>query len=179
MSLRLLNSNLIETRIRVTCAHFGAPHIGETNSDYIWADNIIVFYCDAPQCCGTVQPLLAYWNSHITKTDMQQALRYFDHVPSRQPQLPCDPSYIPNLFGHTRGLSARGYTPKFMYALSPNPGDVPSPSPRLQYHINTTPIAAAARSKAWVYGRSLAGTAGSNPAVGMDVCLLPVLFVVR
>jgi hypothetical protein len=31
----------------------------------------------------------------------------------------------------------------------------------------------AARSKAWVYGRSLAGTVGSN---GMDVC---VVFVVR
>jgi hypothetical protein len=30
----------------------------------------------------------------------------------------------------------------------------------------------AARSKAWVCGRSLAGIAGSNPAEGMDVCLL-------
>ena len=30
----------------------------------------------------------------------------------------------------------------------------------------------AARSKAWVYGRSLAGIPGSNPAGGMDVCLL-------
>jgi hypothetical protein len=29
----------------------------------------------------------------------------------------------------------------------------------------------AARSEAWVYGRSLAGIAGSNPAGGMDVCL--------
>jgi len=28
----------------------------------------------------------------------------------------------------------------------------------------------AARSKAWVYGRSLAGIAVSNPAGGMDVC---------
>jgi len=26
------------------------------------------------------------------------------------------------------------------------------------------------RSKAWVYGCSLAGVAGSNPAGGMDVC---------
>ena len=30
----------------------------------------------------------------------------------------------------------------------------------------------AARSKAWVCGRSLAGIVGSNPAGGMDVCLL-------
>jgi len=29
-----------------------------------------------------------------------------------------------------------------------------------------------ARSKACVYGRSLAGIAGSNPAGGMDSCLL-------
>jgi hypothetical protein len=30
----------------------------------------------------------------------------------------------------------------------------------------------AAPSKAWVYGLSLAGVVGSNPARGMDVCLL-------
>jgi hypothetical protein len=34
----------------------------------------------------------------------------------------------------------------------------------------------AVRSKAWVCGRSLAGIVGSNPAGGMDVC---VVFVVR
>jgi len=33
----------------------------------------------------------------------------------------------------------------------------------------------AVRSEAWVCGRSLAGIAGSNPAGGMDVCLLWVL----
>jgi hypothetical protein len=33
------------------------------------------------------------------------------------------------------------------------------------------PISVAARSKAWVYGRSLAGIVGSNPAGDMDVCL--------
>jgi hypothetical protein len=33
--------------------------------------------------------------------------------------------------------------------------------------------------KAWVYGRSLAETVGSNPAGCMDVCLLCVLCVVR
>jgi hypothetical protein len=32
---------------------------------------------------------------------------------------------------------------------------------------------------AWVCGRSLAGIAGSNPAGGIDVCLLWVLCVVR
>jgi hypothetical protein len=32
------------------------------------------------------------------------------------------------------------------------------------------PIPVAARSKAWVSGRSLAGIAGSNPTSGMDVC---------
>ena len=33
-------------------------------------------------------------------------------------------------------------------------------------------IPVAARSKAWVCGRSLAGVAGSNPTRSMDVCLL-------
>jgi len=37
----------------------------------------------------------------------------------------------------------------------------------------------AARSKAWVYGRSLAGIAGSNAAGAVDICLLWVLCVVR
>jgi hypothetical protein len=45
------------------------------------------------------------------------------------------------------------------------------------YAIRPTPVAA--RSKAWVCGRSLAGIADSNPARGMDVCLLCVLCVVR
>jgi len=36
----------------------------------------------------------------------------------------------------------------------------------------------AALSKAWVFGRSLGGAAGSNPAGGIDVCLLCVLDVV-
>jgi hypothetical protein len=36
-------------------------------------------------------------------------------------------------------------------------------------------ITVVARSKAWVCGRSLAGIVGSNPAGGMDVCLLWVL----
>ena len=40
-------------------------------------------------------------------------------------------------------------------------------------------VPVAERSKARVYGRSLAGIAGLNPAGGMDVCLLWVLCVVR
>ena len=35
-----------------------------------------------------------------------------------------------------------------------------------------------ARSKAWICGRSFIGIAGSNPAWGMDICVL-VLRVVR
>ena len=38
------------------------------------------------------------------------------------------------------------------------------------------PILVAARSKAWVCGRSLARTAGSTPARRKDVCLLSVVF---
>jgi hypothetical protein len=34
------------------------------------------------------------------------------------------------------------------------------------------PISAAVRSKACVCGRSVVGVAGSNPAWGMDVCIL-------
>jgi hypothetical protein len=37
------------------------------------------------------------------------------------------------------------------------------------------PIPLAARSKAWVCGRSLAGSADSNPARDMDVCLVCVV----
>jgi hypothetical protein len=40
-------------------------------------------------------------------------------------------------------------------------------------------IRVAVRSKAWVCGCSLTGIVGSNPAEGMDVCLLWVLCVVR
>jgi hypothetical protein len=41
-----------------------------------------------------------------------------------------------------------------------------------RYNIVLLPITVAARSKAWVCVRSLAGIAGSNTAGGMDVCLL-------
>ena len=41
------------------------------------------------------------------------------------------------------------------------------------------PIPLSARSKAWVCGCSLAGIVGSNPSLGVDVCLLWVLCVAR
>jgi hypothetical protein len=34
------------------------------------------------------------------------------------------------------------------------------------------PIPVATLSKAWLYGRSLAGIAGSNISAGMDICIL-------
>jgi len=37
-------------------------------------------------------------------------------------------------------------------------------------HTRSIPVAA--QSKAWVCGHSLAGTGVSNPAGGMDICLL-------
>jgi hypothetical protein len=42
-----------------------------------------------------------------------------------------------------------------------------------------TPIPVAARSKAWVCGRALAGIVGSRPAGSMDVCLLYSVCVVK
>ena len=41
------------------------------------------------------------------------------------------------------------------------------------------PIPVAARSKACVCGRSLAGIVGSNPAGDMEICALWVVHVVR
>jgi len=42
--------------------------------------------------------------------------------------------------------------------------------PKLDYGSWSEPMPVAARSEAWVCGRSLAGIAGSNPAGGTDVC---------
>jgi hypothetical protein len=39
------------------------------------------------------------------------------------------------------------------------------------------PVQVAARSNAWVSGRSLAEIAGSNPTGGMDICLMIVVCV--
>ena len=47
----------------------------------------------------------------------------------------------------------------------------------LRYHLLSRAIPVAARSMAWVCGRSLVGITGSNPAGGADVCLLWVFFV--
>jgi hypothetical protein len=52
------------------------------------------------------------------------------------------------------------YTVLFLYCLT------------FVNNIFASPIPVAARSKAWVYGRSLAGIVGFNPAGGMDVCVL-------
>jgi hypothetical protein len=38
--------------------------------------------------------------------------------------------------------------------------------------IQRTSVLVATRSKAWGCSRSFAGTVGSNPAGGMDICLL-------
>jgi hypothetical protein len=49
---------------------------------------------------------------------------------------------------------------------------------RMCYYISLkkvlykSPMPVAARSKAWVCGRSVTGIVGSNPVEGMDVCLL-------
>ena len=45
-------------------------------------------------------------------------------------------------------------------------------------YLYLVPIPVAARPKAWVCGRWLAGIADLNPAEGMVVCLLSLLFVV-
>ena len=42
-----------------------------------------------------------------------------------------------------------------------------------------SPISVAARSVAWVHGRSLAEIVGSNPTGDLGVCSLPVLCDVR
>jgi len=42
-----------------------------------------------------------------------------------------------------------------------------------------SPVPVAARSNAWVSDRSPAGIVVSNPAEGIDVCLLRMLCVVR
>jgi hypothetical protein len=49
----------------------------------------------------------------------------------------------------------------------------------LTHLFEDQPIPEAAQSKALVYGRSPSEIEVSNPAVGMDVCLSRVLFVVR
>jgi hypothetical protein len=45
-----------------------------------------------------------------------------------------------------------------------------------KYTRYTRPVPVAARSKVWICGRSLAGIVGSDPAGGMDISLLRVLY---
>jgi hypothetical protein len=52
------------------------------------------------------------------------------------------------------------------------PHDITEPDWTQNRVFTRMPTPLAARSKAWVCGHSLAGIAGSNPAGGMDVCLL-------
>ena len=47
------------------------------------------------------------------------------------------------------------------------------------WYSNIKPIRVAEQSKASVCGRSLDGIAGSNPARGIDVCILRVLCAIR
>ena len=51
-------------------------------------------------------------------------------------------------------------------------GTTPSQLLEIMNSNSGSAIPVAARSKAWVYGRPLAGIVGSNPTGGMDVCLL-------
>jgi hypothetical protein len=46
-------------------------------------------------------------------------------------------------------------------------------NPHIFHNMGTNPpIPVAVRSKAWAFGRALAGIVVSNPAGGMDICLL-------
>jgi len=45
--------------------------------------------------------------------------------------------------------------------------------------MTSSPIPMAARSNAWVCGRSIAGIADSNPSGGIDICVLRLLCVMR
>ena len=81
-------------------------------------------------------------------------------------------------------LKISGHPTKTVYRFATFPMDATCP-PYLNtlnfiiIKINGLPIPVAARSKPYVYGRSLAGIVGSSLAGGMDVCLLLVLCVVR
>jgi hypothetical protein len=44
--------------------------------------------------------------------------------------------------------------------------------PTAEARVRSRPIPVAERSKAWVFGRSLAGIVGSNHTGGMDVCVV-------
>jgi len=54
---------------------------------------------------------------------------------------------------------------------------VPLGTTNTNAYLQNTPVSVAARSKAWVCGRSPTEIMGLNPTAGMDICLLWVLCV--
>jgi len=60
------------------------------------------------------------------------------------------------------------------YALLLNDSLPPHPFPNFGVLVAVLPIQVAARYKAWICGRSIAGTAGSNLAGSMGVCFSAV-----
>jgi hypothetical protein len=66
---------------------------------------------------------------------------------------------------------ARSQSPYRLSYRGPQP--IHKGTKRAEFHFQLSKyIPVAARSKAWVCGRSLAGIVGLNPAGDMDVCLL-------
>ena len=70
------------------------------------------------------------------------------------------------------GLLLSGFPTKTLYASRPHTCYMLCLSPWFDHPNDTGSNPVAEQSKASVCGRSLAGIAGSNPAGGMDVCLL-------
>jgi hypothetical protein len=74
------------------------------------------------------------------------------------------------LIGHTLWCeSCHAHAPCYTVCTTSN--TVPF---RVSNHNDNSPIPVAERSKAWICSLSPAGIVGSNPARGMDVCLLCV-----
>jgi hypothetical protein len=77
-------------------------------------------------------------------------------VPTKELFLKCDPVMYSNKIFVTNMCSYDILLQYFLIIFSSN--------------MFLMPISVAARSKAWICGRSLAGIVGSNPPRGMDVC---------
>ena len=75
-------------------------------------------------------------------------------------------------------LSSTNHIPVWLHSITSLPYTVnilvPVRKPYLHLYLMV-----AARSKAWVCGFSLVGIAGSNPAGGMDICLVYVVCVLQ
>jgi len=63
-----------------------------------------------------------------------------------------------------------------MYTVLVPPGVNQITDQKIYHIISYMPVPGAARSKAWVYGRSPAAIVGSNPTQRLDICVLWVLF---